>query len=166
MAQMAVPNHRTLKVTAMFFDPNRDSAPIGRAALQTAGLINTHFHLDKDIAIAFQDATPMELIIVDLSPDTKADGLALIRAARRRKTATPPRILGLLAGGTREALMEAIKGGVDTVIAKPLIPDNLFKKIKQLLAAPQNYIEVKGYYGPDRRRIPSPDEFSGDDRRG
>ncbi|WP_218048883.1 response regulator [Curvivirga aplysinae] len=165
MVQMAVPNQKIIKATSMFFDPNRDSGPIGRAALQSAGLTNTQFHLDIDMAMSYLSMHTPELLVVDLAPDTKEDGLMLIAAARSKKDDNPPRVLGLLAGGTREALVEAIKGGVDTVIVKPLAPDSLHKKIKSLMASPQNYISAKGYYGPDRRRVPDAEEFTGEERR-
>ena len=166
MAQMAIPNQNIIKISCLFFDPSRESASVGRAVLQSAGLINTQYHLDVELAVEFQTSTPSELIIVDLSPDTKEQGLKLIKLVRRVKSENCPRILGLLSAATREDLIEAIKAGVDTVEAKPLVPAKLYKKISSLLAAPQNYLEAKNYYGPDRRRVPSKDEFSGEERRG
>lgn len=165
MAQMAAPNQNIIKISCLFFDPSRESASVGRAVLQSAGLINAQYHLDVDLAVEYQASTPSELIIVDLSPDTKKNGLKLIKEVRSIKLDKSPRVLGLLASATRENLIEAIKGGVDTVEVKPLVPSNLYKKINSLFAAPQNYFEAKNYYGPDRRRIPSKEEFSGEERR-
>ncbi|MDX1737217.1 MAG: response regulator [Alphaproteobacteria bacterium] len=165
MLQMAVSNQKIINVSSMFFDPNRDSAAIGRAALQSAGVLNSQYQLHLDAAMEYAKASPPELVFVDLSPDTEVEGLKLIRFIRAEKTDKPPRIMAFLGKGTRDALITAIKGGADTVVVKPLAPDSLHKKIKQLLQAPQNYITATKYYGPDRRRVPSEDEYGGDERR-
>ena len=82
-----------------------------------------------------------------------------------KESAFPTRIVALIGQATKEALQVSIKAGADTAMAKPLIPNALTKKLKAVMAAEIPYLETDNYKGPDRRRIPMEDEYSGDERR-
>lgn len=158
----------SLGETSIFlFDPDSASASVTKLALQQAGARNVNFKMSQEDALDIVMKRPPELLLVDLTDDEVA-GADLIMQLRKaaKENAFPTRIVALIGQATREALQVAIKAGADTAIAKPLVPGALIKKLKGILSAEIPYLETASYKGPDRRRIPTEDEYAGDERRG
>ena len=66
---------------------------------------------------------------------------------------------------SRQVVTDSIKAGFDDILAKPMRPDHLRRKLLQLKNAQKQYILTpSGYFGPDRRRRADPNYVS-DERR-
>lgn len=62
-------------------------------------------------------------------------------------------------------LKAVIKTGVDTALVKPLSPQMIQTKLRNLLNAEIPYVTVNDYFGPDRRRVPGDIGYFGEERR-
>lgn len=66
---------------------------------------------------------------------------------------------------SRKVVNESIKAGFDDILAKPMRPDHLRRKLLQLKNNPKQYILTpSGYFGPDRRRRADPNYVRTDRR--
>jgi DNA-binding NtrC family response regulator len=84
----------------------------------------------RDARVAIADAEhPIDVMLVDLKlPD--ADGLRLVREARRRSLTCP--ILVMTAYGSADTLDAAVAAGAHGVIAKPFDLDDLLRMVRQV----------------------------------
>jgi signal transduction histidine kinase len=74
---------------------------------------------------------PFDLALFDLRMEP-LDGIALTREAHTRQARLP--VLIMTAHGTIDAAVEAIKEGAVDFLTKPLLPDELFRKIARAIA--------------------------------
>jgi DNA-binding response OmpR family regulator len=80
-------------------------------------------------ALDYLRETPFDLILLDLMLGGRVDGLEVLKAVRWR---WPEAVVVILtAHGSLETAMEAIRGGVDRYLQKPIRPDDLRSAIAE-----------------------------------
>ncbi len=72
-------------------------------------------------------------------------------------------VIMLTANSEMEYVVESRDAGVTEFLAKPFTADGLYRRLVSVIARPRDFVSVRGYFGPDRRRQQLP--FDGDDRR-
>ena len=87
----------------------------------------------------------------------------MIRSGRVGKNRFVPIIL-LTGHATAKIVREARDVGMNSVMAKPVSIEFLYRRLSRIVLERAEYIETKSYFGPDRRRQDR--EFAGPDRRG
>ncbi|RED47738.1 response regulator [Aestuariispira insulae] len=154
-------------VQIMLFDPDRNSASVTKLAMQQAG-INLAKHAKEEAeALESHEASPFQIILVEMTDEFCELGAAFIRALRSlpKEQEPPPKVATLLGHGTEEALRTSIAVGADSAWVKPLSAIKLRKQLEHLLAATVPYYQAEEYFGPDRRRVPDDHEYDGTERR-
>ncbi len=80
-------------------------------------------------------------------------GLELLKAVRAEKgnlRFTP--IIMITSETRREKVILARNSGVTEYVAKPFNAKSLILRIREIIERPRPFVEVGGYFGPDRRR--------------
>ena len=96
----------------------------------------------------------IDLALVELNM-REFDGVEFAKIIRNSED-SPNRKLPiiLVTSDTRiQRIHQAIKAGVEAVLAKPIRPDVLQYYINHLINNPLEYVQSKSYFGPCRRRI-------------
>ncbi len=89
-------------------------------------------------AVARLGDSQFDVVVTDLRMP-EVDGLAVLRAARRRTP--PPEVILMTAYGTAESAVEAMKAGAADYVTKPFSMDELRLRVKRLAA--QRTAEVR-----------------------
>lgn len=95
---------------------------------------------------------PADLLILDIdTPD--GDAIALVRDIRAGKVGRNPFLPIVMATWDADPgkIGRAAHAGVDTILAKPLSPAQLFARIESLVTARKPFIATNTYFGPERR---------------
>ncbi len=66
----------------------------------------------------------------------------------------------------RGKVIEARNAGVTEYVAKPITAKGLFLRIREVIERPRPFVDVGGYFGPDRRRRAVAIVEDEEDRRG
>jgi len=99
-----------------------------------------------------------DFVVVDLAM-APMDGLQFTRAVRSSEN----EMLSVLpiimcTGYTERRRVEAARdAGVTEIVAKPVAPAKLFKRIEEIVLRPRPIVRTPTYNGPSRRRHNSPD---------
>lgn len=94
------------------------------------------------------------LIITDWQMEP-VNGLELIKMIRQSDNGSPnTHVPVILSSGycNDEAIEEIRAAGVNELLVKPYSADDLIKRVVYVLNRPRRFIEIKDYFGPDRRR--------------
>jgi len=97
-------------------------------------------------------STPADLLILDVdAPD--GDAIALVRDIRAGKIGRNPFLPIIIATWDADPgkIGRAAHAGVDTILAKPLSPAQLFSRIEALVHGRKPFIATNTYFGPERR---------------
>lgn len=62
----------------------------------------------------------------------------------------------------KSVVLAARNAGVHEFVSKPVVPSELYKRIRSTLDSPRDFIVTDDYRGPDRRWIPRDDEQKAD----
>jgi two-component system chemotaxis response regulator CheY len=93
------------------------------------------------------DAVILDFFLGDM------DGADFTRAVRRdascRNRATP--ILLITAMPEHHKVLKAIGAGIDSMLAKPIAPRDLYLRLNAMLARPRTFVVSSDYVGPSRR---------------
>lgn len=124
-------------------------------------------HEATDAADAFEEfrATHVDIILLDYALDT-LDGVEFAQLVRTAKDSPNPYIpiIMLTAHTERHRVEEARDAGITEFLCKPICATDLFKRIIEVIEYPRSFVKAGGYFGPDRRRMPS-DNYRGKERR-
>ena len=112
---------------------------------------------------------PADMIICDwsMSPLDGIEFARLIRSGGGSSSSSPNRYVPIimLTGHTEmNRVLECRDAGVNEFLAKPISPKGLYDRICEIIENPREFIDIKNYMGPDRRRRANPD-YNGPDRR-
>mgnify|MGYP005838449393 CR=1 FL=1 len=112
----------------------------------------------------FKEHKP-DIVITDWEMEP-VDGIELIRQIRKNPQSPNKMVpvIFLTGYGAPERVKTARDAGVTEFLVKPFTADKLIQRITYVVNQPRDYVESKGYTGPDRRRIKKPD-YSGPKRR-
>lgn len=95
------------------------------------------------------------------------NGMDFLKAIREQPSAlkfTP--IIMVTSETRREKVIEARNAGVTEYVAKPITAKALFLRIREVIERPRPFVDVGGYFGPDRRRRATDLSEGEEDRRG
>lgn len=95
------------------------------------------------------------------------NGLGFIDYVRRSKESPHPDIPIVMYTGLTELayILLARDAGVNEILAKPIAPHQVMKKLNNALFTKREFVKHDNYVGPDRRRH-NKTEFKGKERRG
>ncbi|MFT5365907.1 MAG: flagellar motor switch protein FliM [Candidatus Latescibacterota bacterium] len=112
-----------------------DSPPtrsVATQALETLGAVEVFYAANGRDALKQLDKTPCQLMITD-SHLPQMDGLTLVGQVRSRKDWAHISIIMTSPEVTGSLLAEALRAGVDDVLAKPMSPNVLKNRVNRLL---------------------------------
>lgn len=142
---------RELKILTI--DDNRHMRMVIKSLLHAIGCV--HVREAGDAALAFKEMQnfPADLIIVDWAMEP-LDGLDFVRLVRTAKDSRNPYVPIIMLSGYTEyrRVSEARDAGVSEFLAKPVSAQQLSSRITSLFKHPRDFVRVKNYCGPDRRR--------------
>ncbi len=107
------------------------------------------------------------LIILDIQIRGAA-GLNFLRMLRAGQTEADKNmpVVVIARNMDQELGQKSCDSGIHNFIRKPLVAENLQKRLASTLKKPKRLIAATGYFGPDRRNPANYDAFGGEERRG
>jgi two-component system response regulator PilR (NtrC family) len=133
---------------------DQDSARESLAELLRGVGYQVHEAPDGDTAISLIDQLDLDLVLSDLTMPGR-DGMAVLRHVREISPQTL--VILMTAHATVETAVEAIRLGAQDYILKPLVFDDVLRKIQRLMEhrklAWENQVlrrQVEGHFTPDR----------------
>lgn len=99
------------------------------------------------------DRTAFDLIVLD-DGYTRPDALDVVRHVRAQPDGLNRQVPIIMMAGAPDAarITAARDAGVTEFLRKPFAANHLRARIDSITANPRNFVEGKGYSGPDRRR--------------
>lgn len=137
-----------------------DGEPVRRllcAMLQGFGAQEVYEAEDGEAGLqAFAAAKP-DIVIADWEMP-RLDGLALLRRIRDPERSPAPftPVIMVTAHAERRRVLQAVEAGVSEYLVKPVSARALYDRVLSVVADPRPFVRAPGYFGPDRRRAPSP----------
>lgn len=104
---------------------------------------------------ALRDARPpIDVVLVDREMPV-FDGLQFAWVVRHDKNLGNPEVPIVMISGLAEKshILDAKNAGVNAFVPKPFSPEQLREHIRFALHDPRDFIEARGYVGPDRRWV-------------
>lgn len=124
-----------------------------REMLRGFGVQDMRFAKDVPSAIEFVYAEHIDVIILDFFLG-ELDGADFAKHIRHdencRNRATP--ILLITGMPDHHKVMKVLDAGINGMLAKPIAPTELYKRIHALLAHPRPFVISNNYVGPMRER--------------
>ena len=86
------------------------------------------------------------------------DGIEFCRQIRRSSQSPNPflPIIMVTAYSERRRVIDAVNAGVDEFLVKPIRAVDVANRMNAVIERRRSFIEVPGYFGPDRRRRSDP----------
>ena len=153
------------RLNFLVVDDNWHMRALVRSILDALGVKNVLDAGDGADALKELRDFPADMIICDwsMSPLDGIEFARLIRSGGGSPNRDVPIIM--LTGHTEMIrVLECRDAGVNEFLAKPISPKGLYDRICEIIENPREFIDIKNYVGPDRRRRANP-EFNGPDRR-
>jgi two-component system, chemotaxis family, chemotaxis protein CheY len=151
-------------VRFLIVDSNRLMCQLIKDILMMLGCTQCTTARDSEKAIANLRAGGFDVVITEwnLKPRSGLELLDWLRTDGGSPDRMMPVIM-LTANSEVEYVMESRDKGVTEFLAKPFTADGMYRRLVSVVARPRDFVSVKGYFGPDRRRQQLP--FEGPDRR-
>jgi DNA-binding NarL/FixJ family response regulator len=153
-------------LSIILFDQHRESRQLVRDMLITTGVMDVRESNAIDDLLDKLRVKKADLVLMELPDDSKA-GIEIVLAIRNPAKSPAPKVaITVITGLTDKKRVLAMRdAGVNDFIAKPVSADALHKRLARLVDKPQEFVENKAYFGPDRRRRdidPAKDRRQGD----
>lgn len=151
-------------VRFLIVDSNRLMGRLIKDILAMLGSFQVTPARDYDQAVTALRAGNIDVVITEWNLKPRS-GVELLDFIRNDGT-SPDRMLPVImltANSEVEFVVESRDKGVTEFLAKPFTADGLYRRLVSVVARPRDFVSVKGYFGPDRRRQQLP--FDGPDRR-
>ena len=151
-------------VRFLVVDSNRLMAKLVRDILGMLGASQVSIARDVDQAISILRTGAIDIVVTEWNLKPKG-GTELIDFIRKDGN-SPDRMLGVIvltANSEKEYVELSRDKGATEFLAKPFTAEGMYRRLVSVIARPRDFISVKGYFGPDRRRAQHP--FPGEDRR-
>lgn len=142
----------------LLVDDNQHMRAIASAILQSAGIRNIREVSDGAMALEALRAHAVDLAIVDFNM-FPLDGVEFTRLVRNSADSPNPYLPIIMMTGHSEKsrVYEARDAGVTEFVVKPITAKAVFDRIQAVIMRPRSFVKTEDYFGPDRRRIASPD---------
>lgn len=127
------------------------------AQLNAVGYKEVSIVHDGAEALELLTRKPFDVVVTDWLM-VPVGGRELCHNLRRAKDSPAPgiAIIAVSAHIDHNAIDEMLRAGVDEIVAKPLVVEELLKRLKLVIAEPRQFVRTKTYFGPDRRRRYNP----------
>lgn len=144
-------------VSALILDDNAHMRGLLRVILTSFGLRRIEEAADCNEALALVAGGDLDIGFVDF----KLGGLDGIEFCKRIRNdpESPNRYLPLImitAYSERGRVLEAINAGVDEFLVKPVRAVDVANRVNAVVERRRPFVQVSGYFGPDRRRRDDP----------
>ena len=148
---MADEDYGALKVLVIEDEPASRALTV--SILDELGVAETREAADGASALRALRSFSLHVILCDLVMEPM-DGLAFVRAVRTDPSSPNPYVPVILvtASADRSAVRRARDAGVNLMLAKPIRPEALRKRLDLVLFEEREFIMNQSYVGPDRRR--------------
>lgn len=145
------------EIVALLADGKAEMRRLMHDAFRSYGLRGVRdFSGFKTFEVAMHSGVPPDLIITDATlPD--GDVIGLIERVRTGDIGENPFVPIILMTWNADATLikRAVDCGVDFILAAPISPKDVFKRIQNLVTERKPFVVTSDYIGPDRRRDPS-----------
>jgi PleD family two-component response regulator len=103
-------------------------------------------------AMSIMRSWPPDIVLTEalLSPMSGLEMLRAVRADKGPLKFTP--VIMITSETRRERVILARNAGVTEYVAKPFNAKSLILRIREVIERPRPFVDVGGYFGPDRRR--------------
>jgi two-component system, chemotaxis family, chemotaxis protein CheY len=151
-------------VRFLVVDSNKLMCQLIKDILMMLGVTQVTTARDSEKAIASLRAGGVDVVITEwnLKPRSGLELLDWLRTDGMSPDRMMPVIM-LTANSEVDYVMESRDKGVTEFLAKPFTAEGMYRRLVSVIARPRDFVSVKGYFGPDRRRQQLP--FEGVDRR-
>lgn len=151
-------------VRFLIVDSNKLMCQLVKDILMMLGCLQVTTARDSEKAIAILRSGGIDVLITEwnLKPRSGLDLLEWLRTDGTSPDRMMP-VIFLTANSEMEYVIESRDKGVTEFLAKPFTADGMYRRLVSVIARPRDFVSVKGYFGPDRRRQQLP--FEGPDRR-
>lgn len=144
-------------VSALILDDNAHMRGLVRVILASFGMRRIEEAHDCNEAIGIVAGGDIDIAFVDF----KLGGLDGIDFCRRIRLDpnSPSRYLPIImitAYSERRRVIDAINAGVDEFLVKPVRAVDVANRVNAVIERRRSFVEVAGYFGPDRRRRDDP----------
>ncbi|MEQ7156339.1 response regulator [Brevundimonas aurifodinae] len=149
----------------LLVDDNQHMRAIASAILQSAGVRSIREVSDGAAALDAVRDHAVDLAIVDFNM-FPLDGVEFTRLIRNSPDSANPYLPIIMMTGHSEKsrVYEARDAGVTEFVVKPITAKAVFDRIQAVIMRPRPFVKTEDYFGPDRRRVNSPN-FRGPFRR-
>ena len=138
-------------INVLIIDDNRYTLSMLREMLRWLNVRNVNFAKNGKEALSIKVETDLIFCDLYMSPVSGTEFTKLVRSGKSAYAKTTPIIM--LTGHTeRDRVIQARDIGSSMYLAKPISVKRLYQAIVQIIEAPQKFIEIEDFTGPDRRR--------------
>jgi two-component system chemotaxis response regulator CheY len=144
---------RMSQLSVLIVDDHPHMVNIVRAIMRGFGVREFHDCRNSDAALEILQATPIDIVITDFAIRS-LNGLELIKWIRTAGDSPNPYlpVIMLTAYAERSMVQRARDSGATEFCAKPVTPQDLYRKVCSVVNQPRTFARTEGYFGPDRRR--------------
>ena len=152
-------------LSILLVDDNQHMRAITSAILQSAGIRKIRGVSDGALALEALREHAIDLAIVDFNM-FPIDGVEFTRLVRNSPDSANPYLPIIMMTGHSEKhrVVEARDAGVTEFVVKPITAKAVLDRIQAVIWRPRPFVKTESYFGPDRRRLSSPN-YNGPKRR-
>ena len=145
-------------VRVLLFDPYKSSRENARRILTQEGYSNTYDTDSFEKVADLLGKNDVDMMVASVDRDAK-DYWSLMRGLRHARGARNRFIVSLvlLMDPSEQKIRAMVDAGVDSVQTKPLVVDELKKRLAFFRKTRQPFVVTRDYVGPDRRGEPRPE---------
>ncbi len=146
-------------LTIMLVEDNAHMRKLVREILSGFNIRNVRSFATAEDAIKGMTSDSFDLAFIDLHLE-EASGLDLTRWIRNSKHSADRFLPVIMITGhsERNRVEEARDAGINEFLVKPISGQAIYDKLSQTIENPRSYINLDGYFGPDRRRRHNPEQ--------
>jgi len=144
-------------VTPLVLDDNAHMRGVLRAILVSFGMRRVEEAADCNEALGVVARGEIDLAFIDLKL-CGLDGIDFCRQIRRAPDSPNPflPIIMVTAYSERSRVLDAVNAGVDEFLVKPIRAVDVANRMNAVIERRRPFIDVPGYFGPERRRRSEP----------
>jgi DNA-binding response OmpR family regulator len=159
-------DRRLADLKVAILDNDQPISPILREALLVWNISGVTVYGNVASALTGIGAKPPDILFINWN-GARHNAAALVRTIRDPQRFSQPflSIVVVLSDVTRPKVSEARDAGADEFLVYPFTYKSLYERIRSIVFDRRGFVQVKGYFGPDRRRGAMA-EYLGSNRRG
>lgn len=150
-------------LTVLIVDKYATMRTLFRQVMRQFGIPHIYDASDPDEGyVKYFDHRP-DILFIDWAPDF--DGLNLVQRIRKGKDSPDPYVAVIMVSAYTELhqIKVARDAGMTEYLAKPISANSLYDRIVAVIENERQFVRVKEFVGPDRRRLARP--YGGEERR-